>query len=198
MNHLHPAAAELSSELRSMREHWVWFLVLGIALVVLGSVAIGWACLATITITATWLFGFLLLGGGVGEVIHSFTVGRWSGALVHLLIGLLYAVVGFMMMTDPADSAITLTKIIAIFMIVGGIFRLVAALSHRFPGWQWVLLNGGVTLLLGLLIYKEWPTSGLWFIGLYIGIDMILNGWSMIALAIALRNCAPPPQAGIA
>jgi len=183
------------SELRSLRQHWVWFLVLGIALVVLGSIAIGWSCLAEITIAATWLFGFLLLGGGIGEIIHSFTVGRWSGTLVHLLIGLLYVVVGFMMISDPADSAITLTKIIAIFMIVGGIFRVVAALSHRFPGWEWVLLNGGISTLLGILIYKQWPQSGLWFIGLYVGIEMIFNGWSMIALAIGIRRLPVLPTA---
>ncbi len=178
----------LVSEMHTLRQHWVWFLVLGIALVVLGSIAIGWACLTSITVAATWLFGFVMLGGGIAEIIHSFTVGRWSGTLVHLLIGLLYSVVGFMMISDPADSAITLTKIIAIFMIVGGIFRIVAALSHRFPGWEWVLLNGGITLLLGLLVYKNWPESGLWFIGLAIGIDMIFNGWSWIALAIGLKS----------
>jgi uncharacterized membrane protein HdeD (DUF308 family) len=179
------------AELRALREHWIWFLVMGIALVLLGSIAIGWACLATITIAATWIFGFLLLGGGIGEIIHSFTVGRWSGTLVHLLIGLLYGVVGFMMINDPADSAITLTKIISIFMVIGGLFRVVASLSHRFPGWQWVLLNGGITLMLGVLIYKNLPESGLWFIGLYLGIDMILNGWSWIALAIALKQLPP-------
>jgi uncharacterized membrane protein HdeD (DUF308 family) len=178
----------VDSELRSLRPHWVWFLVLGIALVVLGTIAIGWACIATITIAATWLFGFVLLGGGIGEIIHSFTVGRWSGTLVHLLIGLLYAVVGFMMISDPADSAITLTKIIAIFMIIGGIFRVVAALAHRFAGWEWVLLNGGITLLLGLYIYRQLPESGLWFIGLFLGIEMIFNGWSWIALAIGIRR----------
>jgi uncharacterized membrane protein HdeD (DUF308 family) len=184
---LSPSPA-LAAEMHSLRHHWVWFLVLGIALVVLGSIAIGWACLSSITIAATWLFGFVMLGGGIGEIIHSFTVGRWSGTLVHLLIGVLYCVVGFMMISDPADSAITLTKIIAIFMIVGGIFRIVAALSHRFTGWEWVLLNGGITLLLGLLVYKNWPQSGLWFIGLVIGIDMIFNGWSWIALAIGLKR----------
>jgi uncharacterized membrane protein HdeD (DUF308 family) len=186
----------VESELRSLRQHWVWFLVLGIALVVLGSIAIGWACLANITIAATWLFGFVLLGGGIGEIIHSFTVGRWSGTLVHLLIGLLYAVVGFMMISDPADSAITLTKIIAIFMIVGGIFRVVASLAHRFPGWEWVLLNGGITLLLGLYIYRQLPESGLWFIGLFLGIEMIFNGWSLIALAIGIRQL-PARPAGV-
>jgi uncharacterized membrane protein HdeD (DUF308 family) len=183
------------SELRSLRQHWVWFLVLGIALVVLGLIAISWACLATITIAATFLFGFLLMGGGIGEIIHSFTVGRWSGTLVHLLIGVLYSVVGFMMMSDPLDSAITLTKIIAIFMIVAGIFRIISSLSHRFPGWEWVLLNGGITLLLGMMIYKEWPMSGLWFIGLYLGIDMIFNGWAWIALAIGIRRLPHPPAA---
>ena len=177
-----------SSEIQSLRQHWIWFLVLGIALVVLGSVAIGWSCLTSITIAATWVFGFLLLAAGIGEVIQSFAVGRWSGTLVHLLIGLLYAVVGFMMITDPAESAITLTKIIAIFMIIGGIFRIVGALSHRFVGWEWVLFNGAVTLLLGLLIYKEWPASGLWFIGLYLGIDLILNGGAWIGLAIGLSR----------
>jgi uncharacterized membrane protein HdeD (DUF308 family) len=175
-------------DLRALREHWVWFLVLGIALVVLGSIAIGWACLATITIAATWIFGFLLLGAGIGEVIHSFAVGRWSGTLVHLLIGLLYGVVGFMMINDPADSAITLTKIISIFMVIGGLFRVIAAMSHRFPGWPWVLLNGGISLMLGVMIYKNLPESGLWFIGLYLGIDMIFNGWSWIALAIGIRQ----------
>lgn len=180
-----------AAELQSLRQHWIWFLVMGIALVVLGTFAIGWACLATITVAATWMFGFLLLGGGIGEIIHSFTVGRWSGTLVHLLIGIMYGVVGFMMISDPIDSAITLTKIIAIFMVVGGIFRIVASLAHRFPGWEWVLLNGGITLLLGIMIYKQLPGSGLWFIGLFLGIEMILNGWTWIALAIGIRRLPP-------
>lgn len=175
-------------ELQTLRQHWVWFLVMGIALVLLGSFAIGWACLATVTVAATWMFGFLLLGGGIGEIIQSFTVGRWSGTLVHLLIGLMYAVVGFMMISDPVDSAVTLTKIISIFMIVGGIFRVVASLAHRFPGWEWVLLNGGVTTLLGIMVYKQLPASGFWFIGLFLGIEMILNGWTWIALAIGIRR----------
>jgi uncharacterized membrane protein HdeD (DUF308 family) len=188
----------LTSELRSLRQHWVWFLVLGVGLAAFGTFAIGWACLATITIAATWIFGFLLLSAGIGEIIHSFTVGRWSGTLVHLLMGVMYSVVGFMMIADPADSAITLTKVIAIFLIVGGIFRMLSALSHRFPGWPWVLLNGGVTLMMGLLIYKQWPTSGLWFIGLYLGIDMILHGWGLIALAIGMRRLPPAVRAATA
>jgi uncharacterized membrane protein HdeD (DUF308 family) len=186
-----PTAVEVRAELLALRDRWIWFLLLGIGLTALGMFAIGWACLATLSIAATWIFGFLLLVGGAFEIIQAFSVGRWSGTLVHLLIGVLYVAVGFMIIEDPGESAIILTKIISIFLMVGGVFRIVAALYQRFSGWPWVLLNGAVTLLLGVLVYKQLPASGLWFIGLYIGIDLLMNGWGYIALAIHLSQLKP-------
>jgi uncharacterized membrane protein HdeD (DUF308 family) len=187
---MHPAAlAQL--EFETLRRYWGWFLALGIAMVVLGTIAISYACLATITVAATWLFGWVLLAGGVAEVIGSFSAGRWSGTLVHMLIGVLYVVTGFMILDAPAESAVLLTRIIAIFLIVGGIFRALSALSHRYVGWGWMLLNGVVTFALGWMVYKQWPVSGLWFIGLYLGIDMILNGWTWIMLSLGLRRLSP-------
>ena len=181
----------LSEELQRLRENRLWFLALGIALVIFGTIAIGSAFVATVAMT--WLFGFLLLAAGITEIVSSFWAGRWSGMLVHLLMGMLYTIVGFMILDHPQNSAIQLTLIIAIFLIVGGIFRIVMALSERFTGWGWVLLNGAVTLLLGMLVYKQWPESGLWVIGLFIGIEMIFNGWAWVMLAIGLRN--PPVRA---
>jgi uncharacterized membrane protein HdeD (DUF308 family) len=181
----------LTGEIESLRRSWGWFLALGIAMVVLGSIAIGWACLTTITVAATWLFGVVLLAGGVAEIIGSFSARKWSGMLVHLLIGVLYVVTGFMIVDAPAEGAIILTRIISIFLIVGGIFRILSAIVHNYAGRGWVLLNGVVTLLLGVMIYKEWPQSGLWFIGLYLGIDLILNGWSWIMLSLGLRRLSP-------
>jgi uncharacterized membrane protein HdeD (DUF308 family) len=178
-------------ELQMLRNRRGWFLALGIAMAALGTFAIGWACLATLTVTATWLFGFFLLACGISSVINAFWAGRWSGTLVHLMLGILYAVVGLMIIEQPEDSAIQLTLIIAFFLIITGIFRIVSALSERFTGWGWVLLNGAVTLLLGMLIYKHWPISGLWTIGLFIGIDLIFNGWAWIMLALGLRHVPP-------
>src|SRR5262245_9647137 len=178
-------------EMRALRDRWIWFLLLGIALVALGATEIGLSCLATRSTAATWIVGLLLLIGGVIQLIHGCSAGRWSGTLVHLLIGVLYGAVGFMIIEDPGESAIILTKIISIFLMVGGVFRIVAALYQRFSGWPWVLLNGVVTLLLGVLVYKQLPASGLWFIGLYIGIDLIMNGWGYIALAIHLSQMRP-------
>jgi uncharacterized membrane protein HdeD (DUF308 family) len=183
-----PSFSSSIEELQRLRSYWLWFLAMGIAMVVFGTIAISWACLTTITVTATWLFGFLLLAGGIAEIINSFWAGRWSGMLIHLLIGVLYTVVGFMIIEQPENSALQLTLIIAIFLIISGIFRIVFALSERFTGWPWVMLNGAVTFLLGLLIYKQWPASGLWVIGLFVGIEMIFNGWSWVMLAIGVRR----------
>lgn len=177
-----------SNELHALRSYSLWFLILGIAMAVLGTFAISWACIATMTVAATWVFGFLLLAGGITEIINAFWAGRWSGTIVHLLVGVLYTVVGFMIIEQPEESAIQLTLIIALFLIFGGLFRIVFALAERFTGWPWVLLNGGVTLLLGLLIYKQWPASGLWVIGLFVGIELIFNGWAWIMLGLGLRR----------
>jgi len=181
----YPSAVE---ELQSLQKHWYWFLALGIAMLLIGTFAITSACIVSVTVTITWLVGFLILGGGIAQVASAFTVGRWSGTLVHLLLGVLYAVVGMMIIEEPADSAVRLTLMLALFLIVSGMFRVVSSLIERYPGWGWVLLNGSITLLLGLLIKKQWPLSGLWVIGLFAGIDLILNGWSWIMLAVAARR----------
>lgn len=181
----YPSAVE---ELQALKTHWYWFLALGIAMLAIGTFAVSTACIVSVTITVTWFFGFLILGGGIAQIASAFTIGRWSGTLVHLLIGLLYAVVGLMIIDEPADSAVRLTLMLALFMIISGAFRIVSSLIERYPGWGWVLFNGAITLLLGLLIKKQWPLSGLWVIGLFAGIDLILNGWAWIMLAITAHR----------
>jgi uncharacterized membrane protein HdeD (DUF308 family) len=183
-----PIVDLLAHEKGLLRKYWKWFMALGIAMLILGTIAISWSCIATVTVAATWLFGFFLLAGGIGEIINAFWVGRWSGMLLHLLVGVLYVLVGFIIIDQPLNAAIELTLLIAIFLMVSGIFRVVFAVAERFAGSGWVLLNGVVTFVLGLLIYKQWPASGLWVIGLFIGIDLIFNGWAWVALALGLRQ----------
>lgn len=195
-----PPAAPADESTR-LRPYWPMFLALGVGMIALGTFAIGWACTATITVAATWLFGILLLASGIGEIINSFWAGRWRGMLLHLLVGALYTVAGIIIIDQPVEAAISLTLIIAIILIVGGVFRMVFAINERFEGWGWVLLNGAVSLLLGMLIYRQWPLSGLWVIGLFVGIDLIFNGWGWVMLAAGLKRVgtyeetpASPPQ----
>ena len=98
-------------------------------------------------------------------------------------------------MVHPLQAAIEMTLIISIFLMVSGIFRTIFAISERFNGWGWVVFNGAITFMLGLLIYRQWPLSGLWVIGLFIGIDLLLNGWAWVMLAVAIKNKPPAAAA---
>lgn len=174
-----------------VRQTWGWFLVLGVVLVLLGMMALGWSVLTTLVSVA--IFGWFLLFGGVLSVVNAFLRRRWGGFFLELFAGILYAVFGLMVVGNPAESAVALTLLIAVFLIIGGLFRILTALTVRFHHWIWVLLNGVISLLLGLMIWSRWPVSGLWVIGLFIGIDLICYGWSLIMLAITVRSLPSPP-----
>ncbi len=181
-----PGLGLFGHELHAVRDHWWWFLLLGILLVVLGTVALSAA--PFVTLVTVNVFGFLLLGAGIVQIVNSFWAGRWSGLLLHLLIGILYVITGFLIVDRPFKAEIGLTYMIALFLLVAGLFRIVASLLIRFHDWGWVLLNGIITLLLGLMILRQFPSSGLWVIGMFVGIDMLFNGWSWIMLSLGLRS----------
>jgi uncharacterized membrane protein HdeD (DUF308 family) len=181
---LHPGGP-LTHELGALRNDWWCIFTLGISLVVCGVLAMGMSFFVSVLTVA--VFGVLLLAGGIAQILSVFWTGRWSGTLPHLLVGILYAVTGYVLVDAPLQSAVALTLVIACFLLVGGVFRIVAAMLLRSPGWAWVVLNGFISLMLGLLIYKQWPASGLWMIGLFVGIEMLFNGWVWIMLALDLR-----------
>lgn len=169
-----------------LRKRWGWFLGLGVVLALLGTIALGSAVLTTL---ASMVFvGWLMMMGGVFQTLHAFTCREWGGFFIDLLAGLLYAVAGLLIVLHPAATATGLTLLIAILLIFGGIFRIAVALTVRFHNWLWLLLHGAVNLLLGIFILQDWPMSGLQVIGLFIGIDMIFNGWSLIMLGLAARS----------
>lgn len=194
-----PEKTEMSMSLHlvgidQIRKRWAWFLGLGILLVVLGTVALGASVFATL---ATMVFiGWLMALGGAMQTLHAFTCRDWGGFFIDLLAGLLYVVVGFMIVANPAATAVTLTLLIALFLILGGIFRVTAALLVRFHNWVWLLLHGVINVLLGIMIWQQWPLDGLWVIGAFVGIDMIFNGWSLVMLALAVKNLPNTPQEG--
>jgi uncharacterized membrane protein HdeD (DUF308 family) len=181
--------AVIRHELQALHQQWWCFLLLGISLIVIGSICIASPlAMAFTTATVVLMIGFFMLAAGILEIVSSFWAGRWNGMLFHILIGILYGVVGYMIIDRPDTSMLVITKFIAIFLIVTGIFRIVAALTTRFQDWGWVLLNGAVTLILGLIINRQLPEAALWVIGLFVGIEMIFNGWAWVMLGLGLRR----------
>jgi len=173
-------------EFHSLSDQWWCFLLLGIALVVLGSICIVEPLVPSMA--SVVFLGFLLIAAGIIQIVSSFWAGKWSGLLLHILVGVLYVVVGYMVVDAPVISMVVLTKFIAIFLIVSGVFRIVSALMTRFHDWGWVLLSGVVSLILGLIINRQLPEATLVIIGLFIGIELIFNGWAWIMLGLGLRR----------
>ncbi len=185
MSDMSPMGAGVAA-LKELRASWAWYVGLGALLVVIGLVALGVATFTTIV--SVVIFGWLLIFGGVTEAVYAFWRKRWGGFFIDLLTGLLYLVVGFLVVSNPVAGAEVLTLMIALFLMFGGILRAAAATALQPPHWIWLLVHGAVSLLLGILIWRQWPVSGLWAIGLFVGIEMIFNGWTLIMLGLLARN----------
>jgi len=169
-----------------LRKQWGLFVGLGVLLLILGSIALGSALLSTLV--SMVFIGWLMFFAGVMQTAHGFRCQAWGGFFLDLFTGLLYTVAAFLIITNPAASAIALTLLIAVLLIFGGIFRIALAFSVPFHNRIWLLLHGAVNLLLGISIWRDWPLSGLWVIGLFVGIDMLFNGWSLIMLGLAAKK----------
>lgn len=169
-----------------LRRNWGWLLALGVLLLILGVIALADA-VATTVISAL-VFGWILLVAGIVEGVQAFRHRGGGHLLLHVLNAVLSIVVGVVLVQNPAAGAVVLTLVLAVYFVVAGVFRIVAAWSTHAPGRSWVIFNGVVTLLLGVMIWARWPVSGLWVIGMFIGIDLIIAGWSQVMTAMAVRR----------
>jgi uncharacterized membrane protein HdeD (DUF308 family) len=117
-------------------------------------------------------------------------VGRWAGELVHVLAAVLFGVVGILTVLRPVASAEMLTLLMGAFFLVVGLFQLIEPFWIGLPGWGWHVLNGIITLVLGVLVLAQWPVSGLWVIGMFVGIELIFYGGAWVAMSLSLRDMA--------
>lgn len=167
-----------------------WFLGLGVVLLVLGIVALGYSVLWTVFTVE--VLGWLLLFSGVSAFVHAFMRRRWGGFFIELLAGLLYLIVGLILVENPQRGAVGLTLLIALSLMFGGLFRIVTALAVPFQHRMWVLLNGVISLLLGVMIWRQWPSSSEWVIGVFVAVDLIFYGWSLVMLGLTARGLPEP------
>jgi uncharacterized membrane protein HdeD (DUF308 family) len=189
---------EKQHELQYCRKSWGWLLAWGALLLVAGTAAITYPLAAT----AIWVevLGILLLLAAAFEFAAVFFVRQWRGVLATILCGTLSLFAGIVFLERPLLTAAGLTLFLAMMFLASGVVRIASALTHRFPGWAWTILAGAVDLLLAVLIWRSFPESKFWVIGMFVGIDMIFAGWSWVMLALELRGLpdtahTPPPQA---
>jgi uncharacterized membrane protein HdeD (DUF308 family) len=184
---------DLRHELDALRGNWLWFVILGASLVVLGTVALGSVVIASLAAAAA--IGVLLLLAGAAEVVGAFWCRGWSGFFLELLSGVLSIVVGLLFLRAPGGALAALTLLLACFLMVSGFFKIVTAVVYRFAAWGWSLAGGIVDVILAQMIWREWPASALWVIGLFVGINLLFRGFNWIALGLALRSLPRPEPA---
>jgi uncharacterized membrane protein HdeD (DUF308 family) len=113
---------------------------------------------------------------------------RWGGFFLNLLMGIVDIVLGLFFLRHPAIGASVLTLLLAAAFLVGGVFRLVAAIGLRFPNWGWTVVSGFITFLVGAILWAQWPWDSLTIPGLFIGIQLLFYGWSLVMLAMTARR----------
>lgn len=180
-------STNLKLEAENLRHNWGWLLALGILFVVLGCIGLG--MLVGLTLASMLFLGVLLIIAGCSQFIDVFKAKQWKAVAWHALIAALYIMGGCIVIYDPFLASTLITALLGSVLVIIGLTRFIMAIKLKgSPGWIWLLLAGIVAALLGIMILMKWPVSGLWVIGLFIAIEMIVDGWTYIFFALGIRR----------
>jgi uncharacterized membrane protein HdeD (DUF308 family) len=195
------------SEVRDMRSavsaaiqrHSGLFLLEGILLIILGTLAV--LVPAVASVAATIVFGWILLLSGVIGLIATLRARHAPGfgwSLVSAIIGI---AAGLILLAMPLEGTLSLTAVLIAFLFVEGVASILYALEHRKSSsgrWGWMLASGILDVVLALILLAGLPGTAVWALGLLIGINMIFGGWSLVWMALHARSAttASPARAG--
>ena len=170
--------------------------VAGVVTIVLGVLAM-MAPFAT-GVIATTLIGVFAVGAGISRMVLAFRASSFGKGILGFVVGVLTVLSGLVIMGHPLLGMATLALILAGYFVVDGIAEIAFSFQLKpRAGWGWMLFGGIVSLLLGISLWRQWPISGLWAIGILVGIKLIAAGWTMIALKAAMESataCDGAPQ----
>jgi uncharacterized membrane protein HdeD (DUF308 family) len=162
-------------------------LLIGVILIVLGIVAIAVPSVSTI-VAETWI-AVILISAGIAKLVYAFQTRNDAGFVWKLLLSVLYIATGVMLFVYPLTGVLTLTLLLASFLLTEGVFELILAFQLRpRQNWTWALGNGIITLLLGGMIWFQWPFDAPWLIGTLVGTSVLFTGISRVMLSLNARS----------
>src|SRR3954454_11225537 len=173
----------------AVRAHWRAFLIEGIILVVFGLAAIILPPLASLAVTI--LLGWMFVMTGIAGLALTFWARGMPGFWWSLLSAALAIGAGLILLLQPVQGALTLAIVVGVYFLAEGVATIMYALEHRrelSERWSWLLIAGIVDVIISGLIITGLPGSGLWAVGLLVGINLVFGGASMIGMALAARN----------
>jgi len=176
-----------------LRENAGWAIGVGVVMIIAGVLSLVLPFAAGLAVTA--VIGATLLAGGVVQMLLAFKAGAFGRGLMIFLLGLLAAVAGIYTLTQPVAALASLTLLLAAYFIATGVLAAIAAFQVRpSQGWGWMLANGIITILLGVMITSQWPLSGAWAAGILVGVHLLSSGVALAALGSAVRKGVGAPR----
>lgn len=164
-------------------------IVWGVLLIVLGMAALGSPFLAAVAVNVA--IAWLIVLAGAVHVILAFRAHGAGSMIWKLLVGVAYVCFGVYLILHPVLAVASLTLVLASLFLIEGVLDIVLFVKMRSVGGStWVLLDGIITLLLGLMIYMQWPSSSAWAIGTLVGVSMIISGVTRVMMSLAVRKAA--------
>ncbi len=175
----------------SVRNNWGWFLALGIVFIVGGAFALMSPFFAGVVVT-TVIAAVMAVAGAV-QLFQAWRLQSWTGFLWQLVIGAVLLIGGIVIYVNPVAGLLTLTLVVAAFFIAKGVFQVVLGFRLRpNDAWGWIVAAGILAILVGLMIWSEYPFSASFALGVLTGISLVFTGWSYVMIALAARRLAMP------
>ena len=161
-------------------------IAMGVIVLLMGLLAMGSPFIAGLSIAM--VVGILFIIGGIGQLAFAFQTGR---RILNIILGVLTVVVGVYMVMNPAAALTSLTVFLVAYLIVSGIFEALMAFQIKpANGWGWELFSGIISILLGAMIWNQFPLSGAWAIGVLLGIKLFFSGWTLLMFGLAAKGMA--------
>ena len=162
-------------------------IVLGIMTLLLGVLAIAAPMVSGLAVSM--VVAFILIAAGICQAIFAFRAETFGKGVSALLFGGFSIIAGGVMLARPLFGLASLTMVLVAYFLFDGINQIAAAFRLRpAPGWGWMAFSGALAILLAVLIWREWPLSGAWAIGVLVGIRLIMSGWAIIFLGTAVQR----------
>ncbi|WP_282695888.1 DUF308 domain-containing protein [Streptomyces sp. CC208A] len=189
---------EMAREGKRLGRSFGWLAALGVILVICGVVGLFYTGFATLT--SMWLFGWLLLIGGLVGLLQAFQSRGTSYFWLAAVVAAVNLAAGCVVLRHPEATAEALTMFAALLFLTGGVFRLVGSVVVRGPQFGWTLLQGAFGLLLGLLVLFDWPDSSRYVLGFFFSLALLFDGLGLIAIGVGGRRIVglvtPQPESG--
>jgi uncharacterized membrane protein HdeD (DUF308 family) len=155
----------------------------GFAVMLLGILAMMAPFISGVAVTS--LVAVFITAAGLAMTVYAFKAGSFGKGLLQFLFGGITVLCGIAMFVTPILSMFGLTGLLMAYFVVDGLFAIISGVRGRpQPGWGWVIVSGIASIVLAVLLWLEWPASGVYAVGLLVGIRLIFTGWSIAMLGM--------------